>query len=178
VLDLAAFSRSDAESLGPMDLRPVLESAINMAWHEIRSRARLMKEYGDVPLVDAHETQLGQVFYNLILNAALSIAPGAADRNEIRVVTRTDAAGNMVVEIRDTGAGITEDERIHLFDPFFTTNPAGSGTGVGLAVCHGIVSAHEGTIVVESELGKGTVVRVVLPPASARSNITDTQTFE
>jgi two-component system, cell cycle sensor histidine kinase and response regulator CckA len=143
----------------------VLELAINMAFNEIRHRARLVKDYGEVPAVEADEARLGQVFLNLLVNAAHAIREGQVERNEIRVRTRTDRAGRAVIEIRDTGCGIAPDVLGRIFDPFFTTKAVGDGSGLGLAICHGVVAALGGEITVESEPGKGSVFRVALPPA-------------
>jgi signal transduction histidine kinase len=135
VRDLRVFARGDEEQSGPVALRRVLDSSINIAWNEIRHRARLVKDYGDTPMVEANESRLGQVFLNLLLNAAHAIPEGETERNEIRVSTRTDGRGHAVVEIRDTGGGIPAAIREKIFDPFFTTKSAGEGTGLGLWIC-------------------------------------------
>jgi len=131
----------------------------------IRHRARLVKDYGDVPFVDANEARLGQVFLNLIVNAAQAIPEGNTDKNEIRVVTKSDGDDSVVVEVRDTGGGIPEAVISKIFDPFFTTKPIGIGTGLGLAICHRIVMGMGGKIEVDSEVGKGTTIRITLPRA-------------
>jgi CheY-like chemotaxis protein len=100
---------------------------------------------------------------NLVVNAAQAIPEGAADQNEIRVVTRLDDRGRVVVEVHDTGSGIAEAVLPRIFDPFFTTKPVGVGTGLGLAICHRIVAAAGGQLTVESQVGKGTVFRTTLP---------------
>jgi PAS domain S-box-containing protein len=166
VRDLRVFARGDEDQSGPVALRRVLDSSINIAWNEIRHRARLVKDYGDTPMVESNESRLGQVFLNLLLNAAHAIPEGGTERNEIRVSTRTDGRGYAVVEVRDTGVGIPPEIRDRIFDPFFTTKPAGEGTGLGLWICSGILSALGGEITVDSEKGKGSVFRVVLPPVA------------
>jgi PAS domain S-box-containing protein len=163
--DLRTFSRGDEAQRGPVNLRRILELSCNMVWNEIRHRARLVKDFGAVPPVDADESRLGQVFVNLLLNAAQAIPEGQAEENEIRIVTRTDAQGWVVVEVRDTGSGIPPENLGRIFDPFFTTKPVGMGTGLGLSICHGIVTSFGGKISVESQLGQGSLFRVVLPPA-------------
>jgi CheY-like chemotaxis protein len=117
--------------------------------------------------VVADDTRLGQVFVNLLVNAAQAIREGDVDRNEITVVTRTGADGSAVVEVIDTGHGIDGDVLPRIFDPFFTTKEVGDGCGLGLSICHGIVTSLEGRIEVESGQGRGTCFRVVLPPAPA-----------
>ena len=156
--DLRVFARGDEEQSGPVALRRVLDSSINIAWNEIRHRARLVKDYGDTPMVEANESRLGQVFLNLLLNAAHAIPEGETERNEIRVSTRTDGRGHAVVEIRDTGGGIPAAIREQIFDPFFTTKSAGEGTGLGLWICSGILSALGGEIGVDSDDGEGELV--------------------
>jgi signal transduction histidine kinase len=165
VRDLKIFSRSSEETTNAVDVRRVIESSVRMAWNEIRHRARLVKDYGVVPLVEGNEGRLGQVFLNLIVNAAQAIPEGRADKNEIRIVTRQDDLGRVVVEVRDTGSGIPESVIARIFDPFFTTKPIGVGTGLGLAICHRIVTAMGGELIVESQVGEGTVFRTILQVA-------------
>jgi PAS domain S-box-containing protein len=169
VRDLRVFARGDDETSGPVELRRVLESSINMAYNEIRHRARLVKDFADVPMVEGNESRLGQVFLNLLLNAAHAIAEGDSERNEIRVSTRSDEAGRAVVEVRDTGRGIPADIQTRIFDPFFTTKPAGEGTGLGLWICQGILAGLGGKIAVESEVARGSVFRVTLPPLAVEA---------
>jgi signal transduction histidine kinase len=137
-----------------------------MAWNEIRHRARLIKAYGDTGPVGANESRLGQVLLNLIVNAAQAIPEGDADRNEIRIATKPSPTGEVIVEVSDTGSGISKENLGRIFDPFFTTKPVGVGTGLGLAICHRLVAELGGHIAVESELGKGTLFRLTLPPGT------------
>jgi len=169
VRDLKVFSRPDATQIGVIDIRRVLDSSIQMAHNEIRHRARLVKSFGETPPVSGNEARLGQVFLNLLINAAHSITEGASDENEIAVSTKTDSSGQLVVTIRDTGAGMSPEVQRRIFDPFFTTKPVGIGTGLGLSVCHGIISALGGKIEVNSEPAKGTEFRVLLPPSEPAS---------
>jgi len=165
VRDLKIFSRSGEDKTGVVDVQRVMESTLRMAWNEIRHRARLVKSYGKTPLVEASESRLGQVFLNLVVNAAQAIAEGRAENNEIRIVTSTDETGRVIVEIADTGPGMPADVLARLFTPFFTTKPVGVGTGLGLSICRRIVTGLGGSIDVKSKVGKGTVFRVSLPPA-------------
>jgi CheY-like chemotaxis protein len=164
VRDLKTFSRADEERSGPLDLHPVLESSVQMAFTELKHRARVVKAFGPVPPVAANEARLGQVFLNLLINAAQAIPAGRVEENEIHVSTRTDASGRAVVEVRDTGTGMPPEVARHAFDPFFTTKPVGVGTGLGLFICRNIVAALGGEIAAET-LARGTLFRVVLPPA-------------
>ena len=165
VLDLRVFSRPDETRRGAIDVNQVLESSARMAWNEIRHRAQLVRDLGALPNVLGNDSRLGQVFLNLIVNAAQAIPDGNAADNFIRLATRTDADGRAVIEITDTGSGIHPDHLGKLFDPFFTTKPVGMGTGLGLSISHRIVTELGGTIAVESELGRGTTFRVCLPPS-------------
>ncbi len=164
VRDLKLFSRSEEERHGPVDAREVLESALRMAWNEIRHRARLVRIFEDVPPVYGNDARLGQVFLNLLVNAAQAIPDGRAESNEIRVALRR-VGERVVVEITDTGTGMSDDVLREVFTPFFTTKPLGVGTGVGLPVCQRIVSALGGHIAVDSKLGIGSTFRVFLPTA-------------
>src|SRR5262249_25652223 len=118
------------------------------------------------PLVLANPGQLGQVFLNLLLNAAHAIEAEDPLKNSIRVVTRTAPTGDILIEISDTGRGMSPEVRQRIFDPFFTTKPLGVGTGPGLSICHGIVRSLNGTITVESDVGRGTTFRILLPPSA------------
>ncbi|MBK6696294.1 MAG: PAS domain S-box protein [Myxococcales bacterium] len=162
VRDLKTFSRADT-NVAPVDVVRVLDASINLAWNEIRHRATLIREYGDVPPVEANESRLGQVFLNLLLNAAQAIPVGDVSTHEIRVVSRTTEAGKVAVTVSDTGIGIATEARARIFDPFFTTKPEGVGTGLGLWVSQGIVNALHGSIEITSEEGRGTSVTVTLP---------------
>ncbi len=168
IRDLRLFARPDEEHRGLVDLRATLDSTCRLARVEIRHRARLLKTFGAIPMVDGNEARLGQVFLNLMMNAAQAINEGAIEANEIELTTREDADGNAVVEVRDTGRGISPQVLDRVFEPFFTTKPVGVGTGLGLPISRGIVESMGGSMAIESELGRGTLVRVVLPRAVRR----------
>lgn len=163
--DLRIFSRHEEKTDVRADVRRALESSLRMAFNEIRHRARVVRRYGPSPVVMGSEARLGQVFLNLIVNAAQAIPEGNSDDNTIGIVSRTDETGAAVVEISDTGAGIKPEDVPNLFTPFFTTKPPGIGTGLGLPICQRIITQLGGTITVESELGKGTTFRVTIPAA-------------
>jgi CheY-like chemotaxis protein/two-component sensor histidine kinase len=166
VRDLKIFSRSAHDETGPVDVHRVMESTLRMAWNEVRHRARLVKDYGKTPPVNASEARLGQVFLNLVINAAQAIDEGRAENNEIRISTRLADAGFVVIEIADTGQGMSPAVLGQLFTPFFTTKPIGVGTGLGLSICHRIVTGFGGSIEVRSEIGKGSAFRISLPVAA------------
>jgi PAS domain S-box-containing protein len=166
VQGLRSFSRSQEEKRMPLDIAEVLRAAIRLTANEVRHRAQLVCELGSTPKVVADDGRLTQVFINLIVNAAHAIPEGRSDDNRITVRTRTDELGRAVIEIVDTGRGMPPEVQARAFDPFYTTKDVGGGTGLGLSICHGIVSALGGEIALESALGKGTVVRVALPPVT------------
>jgi PAS domain S-box-containing protein len=167
VRDLKTFSRADDLQRGPVDVRVVLDSCINMATAELRHRARIVRRYDEVPLVLASESRLAQVFLNLLVNAAQAFEHGSPDRNEIRVATSTDEEGQVLVEVADNGAGIPPALQARIFDPFVTTKPLGEGTGLGLFISREIVSGLGGSIRAESDVGVGTRLCVTLPAAAA-----------
>lgn len=165
VHDLKDFSHVDQGDWMWSDLHKGLESTLNVINSEIKYKARVVREYGELPMLFCLPSQLNQVFMNLLLNAAHAID----DQGTItlRTGTRDDQAW---VEIADTGRGIPTHLLTRIFDPFFTTKPVGQGTGLGLSIAYGIVQKHGGRIEVASTPGQGTTFRVVLPiqpPASS-----------
>jgi PAS domain S-box-containing protein len=167
VRDLRGFARADDSENTNLDVREVIDSVIGMADHEIRQRATLVRHFDDVPLVRASEPRLGQVFLNLIVNAAHAIPEGQPG-HEIHVATFTSGS-DVVVTVRDTGEGMTPEIRERVFEPFFTSKGPAVGTGLGLSLCLGIVQALGGNIGVESTVGEGSTFRVTLPAAPERS---------
>jgi PAS domain S-box-containing protein len=165
VRDLRTLSRSDESFAGVVEVRRLLEHAANLAWNEVRPRARLTWDVGDVPPVRGSEGRLAQVFVNLIVNAAHAIPEGSPEAHEIRLSAARREDGKVAISVSDTGSGIPAEHLARIFDPFFTTKPAGVGTGLGLWVCHNIVTAYGGVLDVSSEVGRGTTVRVVLTAA-------------
>jgi signal transduction histidine kinase len=164
---IRTFSRPDSTRISPVDIRAPLDAAIKLAMNQIRHRARLTTHYPDPLIVMANEGQLGQVFLNLLTNAAQAIPEGHVDAHEIRVGTTVDQ-DKVIVEISDSGAGIPPDLIGRIFEPFFSTKPVGKGTGLGLSISHSIVTAFGGQIAVSSEAGRGTTFRVLLPAAGAQ----------
>ena len=165
VRDLRVFARPGATELVPVDVARVLESTLRIAQNEVRHRARLVLEIGDVPPVRAIESRLGQVFLNLIVNAAQAIADGRAHDNQITIRVGRGGSGTVTVAIADTGVGIPEDVQTRLFTPFFSTKPPGEGTGLGLAISKQIVTSLGGRITVDSVVGRGSTFTVELQPA-------------
>jgi PAS domain S-box-containing protein len=167
ISNLRTFSRDEGERRRPVDVHRVLETSINLARGEVRKNARIEMDLRAVPPVEASESRLGQVFLNLLMNAAQALPAGRAQQNTIRIATRTGGGGEAIIEVRDTGVGIAPENLGRIFEPFFTTKPAGIGTGLGLSICRNIVTDLGGEIAVESEAGSYTLFRVSLPAATA-----------
>jgi PAS domain S-box-containing protein len=168
VSDLRLFSRATDEAVAPIDVRVPLERALAMAAHELKHRATVKKELAAVAPVLANEGRLAQVFLNLLLNAVQAIPEGGAEPQTVGLRT-AQAGAEVVIEISDTGEGISDEVLPRLFEPFFTTKSVGAGSGLGLAVSHGIVVGLGGRIEVESRVGHGSTFRVVLPATEAKS---------
>jgi PAS domain S-box-containing protein len=165
VHDLNLFSRAPGSPLGPVDIKNVLESSLRMAWNELKHRAKIERDFQPIPPVLGDESRLGQLFLNIIVNAAHAMDEGKANQNFLRLSTGMDSQGRAMIRISDTGSGMSSDVLSHLFTPFYTTKAIGVGTGLGLSICHRIVQALGGEIRVESELGNGTTFHIFLPPA-------------
>lgn len=165
VRDLKTFSRADDDTLGPVELVPIIESSINMTWNQLRHRARLHKKFSPTPRIEVNESRIGQVIVNLLLNAVQAIPEGESSRNEVEIATWTDEAGWAVVEVSDTGAGIAPETLARMYDPFFTTKA--QGTGLGLSICHSIVTSTGGEILVDTAVDRGTKFTLRFPPARA-----------
>jgi two-component system, cell cycle sensor histidine kinase and response regulator CckA len=168
--DLTTFVKPTIDSEDQTDVNEVLNWSIEVAGHALRENGRVVRRLGEVPTVDASAGRLGQVFVNLLINAAHALDPAQRETNRIVVTTFTDPQGRAVAEIRDSGSGMTPEVLKQIFDPFFTTKAAGRGTGLGLSVSHGIVASFGGTIVFESEPGQGTLARIVLPCGQPKAN--------
>ncbi|WP_224370066.1 ATP-binding protein [Hyalangium versicolor] len=173
VRDLKLFARNAPDQHGLVNLPALLDSCVNMAWGDIKHRARVVKDYAPVPPLYGNESRLAQVFLHLLLNAVQALPPQGGDSAEIRLSTRHEE-GLLMVSIHDTGAGIPEEDLERLFDPFFTTKPPRQGTGLGLSTCNRIVTELGGHITVESHPGRGSTFRVFLP-TNARPTRTELQ---
>ncbi len=167
VSSLSHFARAESTAVEVIDLHHVLDGVVTLAASAIRGRARLIKRYGDVPMIVGSESRLGQVFLNLLVNAAQSMPINPPSLGTITLVTGATAEG-VYVEVSDSGMGIPEELTARVFEPFFTTKAAGEGTGLGLSISYDIVTAHGGQLSVRSTVGKGTTFRVELPARAER----------
>ena len=158
VHDLKSFSRTDDDEYKLADINAGIESTISIVWNEIKYKAALTREFGDVPLTLCNLGQLNQVFMNILVNAAQAIEK----QGEILIKTWHDS-GYIHVVISDTGSGIPEDKLGRIFEPFFTTKEVGKGTGLGLSIAYEIMKKHNGDITVESTAGKGTTFTINIP---------------
>jgi signal transduction histidine kinase/ActR/RegA family two-component response regulator len=166
VAELRAFgSSSERDARRPLDVNQLLEEALKVARGETRHRVRLERRYEQVRKVMADPIRLTQVCVNLVVNAAQSIPEERAGGPDAIITLRTRALPDdrLAIEITDTGVGIREDARERLFEPFFTTKQRAGGTGLGLFVSLGIVTGLGGSIEIDSRMGEGTTVRVILP---------------
>ncbi len=175
VKDLRTFSKVDEEQLGPVDLRRVLMSAIKVARTQLMERGQIVEVFAEVPPAYGNSARLEQVFLNLLINAIQALPSAHSENNRIVIRLYEERRGShdcVVVEVADTGAGIPPENLDRVFDPFFTTKPVGLGTGLGLPICHSIVTRMGGGIRVESNIGQGSTFFVALPVARARRNAT------
>jgi PAS domain S-box-containing protein len=168
VRDLRTFARGEETARTPVCMEGVLEAAVNIAYPELRSRARLERRYQTVPAVDGNAGRLEQVMLNLLLNAAQAFEQGTEDSGNLIRVSLSASGEHVVAEVSDNGPGIAPEVMGRIFDPFFTTKPVGVGTGLGLPICRGIVQTHGGAITAHSKPGHGATFRVVLPASKHR----------
>jgi signal transduction histidine kinase len=167
VRQMTQFQRASRE-LAPVDVAGALGDALRFAEHRL-SGVELVRELpAGLPAVLGDRQGLEQVFLNLIINAADAVRGCPVRRVTVRA-SSAEAGAGVVVEIGDTGCGMTPEERDAAFDIFHTTKGAGEGSGLGLPVAHSIVESHRGTLVLESEKGRGTRAVVTLPAAKDRT---------
>jgi two-component system NtrC family sensor kinase len=185
VRDLLTFSRHhESERREPVDLNTVVRYILDAQRYQIETQGirRDLTLAPGLPPVLAQASQLEQVVLNLVVNARQALEESMDERMTARragesvatpvIAIRTAAADGMVtLEVQDNGPGIPEEHRARIWDPFWTTKEEGEGTGLGLAVVHGIVSGYGGTIEVETEVGVGTRFLVKLPALAAADDL-------
>jgi len=161
--DLKVFChRDEEENKSLVNVKKVMDSAISIAWNQIRHRAHLIRDFERVPTVAGDQDRLSQVFLNLLVNAAQALPDARIDRSEIKTKICSEF-GKVVIEVSDNGCGMTADQQRRVFEPFFTTKARGVGSGIGLSICRNIVTDMGGTITCQSRIGLGTTFRVELP---------------
>jgi two-component system NtrC family sensor kinase len=166
VSDLRDFSHQGGLTTTLADVNQCVDSTANIVWTMMKHSVELKKDYRDLPALRCHPMQLKQVFMNLLVNAYHAIEENFDAASEavgvIEISTRVRDEG-IEIRVRDTGAGIAEENLQRIFDPFFTTKEVGAGTGLGLSTSYGIVKKHGGEMTVTSEPGKGACFEVFLP---------------
>jgi two-component system, NtrC family, sensor kinase len=162
VRGLLNFARQNEPLKQICSVNDIIENALSLTRNQIKvseSRVAVIKEFGDLPAISIDPNQMLEAFINIIINAIDAMSGGGT----LRVTTlKMDGEGKIEIRFTDTGCGIPKEHLEQIFDPFFTTKEPGKGTGLGLAVTYGIVERHQGTIDVESEVGKGTTFTIRL----------------
>ncbi len=158
VSDLKNYAHPGSEKMQLTDINRNIESTLNMVWNELKYHVEIEKDLNDIPAIECYPQLLNQVFMNLIVNAAQAIET----KGKIKIKTKRSNT-HIEIHISDTGIGIPKENLPKIFDPFFTTKDVGKGTGLGLHVCYNIINKHNGTINVESDVGKGTSFTISLP---------------
>ncbi len=158
VMDLKDFAHPGEDELMFTDINKSLDSTLNVVWNELKYKAKIVKDYGDLAPVKCYPQKLNQVFANILVNAAQAIN----EKGEIKINTSIEDE-HVKITVSDNGSGIPEENLSKIFDPFFTTKEVGKGTGLGLNVAYNIIKKHNGTIEVESTVGKGTTFSIRLP---------------
>ncbi|MEP0870474.1 ATP-binding protein [Trichocoleus desertorum AS-A10] len=163
VLSLRNFSRLDEAEQKDVDLHEGIDSTLLILNHKLKQGIEVVQEYGDLPKVLCYPAQLNQLFMNIISNAADALLEADIKSKQIVIQTSVDDSNQVYIRIQDNGHGISPEIKEKIFNPFFTTKPAGKGTGLGLSISQQIIEKHQGTIEVVSELGKGTEFVIKIP---------------
>ena len=169
IQQLLNFSRYNQPELKSIDINTLINEVLKLTDHQIsKEKIKVVTNLQeDLPSIIGDDNQLQQVFINIIVNAVHAMSPGG----KLAISTRLNTSsllssnnnGNVEISISDTGCGVPPQNLQKIFDPFFTTKEIGKGTGLGLTVSHRIIEDHDGTIEVESIVGKGTLFTVRLP---------------
>ena len=158
VRDLRDFSRAGEQQWQSTDLHSGLDSTLNILHNQLKHHVKVIREYGTLPTVWCVPSQINQVFLNLLNNAAQAI------EQQGTITVRTHSEGSYaIVEIEDSGCGMSETQLSHIFEPFYTTKPAGKGTGLGLSLSLDIVRKHQGSLTAASRPGVGSTFTLKLP---------------
>lgn len=165
VQGLKNFSRKDQDKCIAANINECLDNTLDIVWNELKYKATVSKDFGELPLTYCFPQQLSQVFMNLLVNASHAIA----EKGTIVIRTWHDQDG-IHVSVTDSGCGIPAENLARIFEPFFTTKELGKGTGLGMSISADIVKRHHGVIDVQSEVGKGTTFVVTFPVKEECSN--------
>lgn len=159
VQNLKSFSRVNKSEMQLANINECLDTTFEIIWNELKYKAKINKNYGEIPLTKCYPQELNQVFMNLLINAVHAIE----GKGEIRIRTWLKDGKQIKVEISDTGCGIHGDNISKIFDPFFTTKEVGKGTGLGLSISYEIIKKHGGHISVTSKVGEGSAFTISIP---------------
>lgn len=158
VKNLKSFSHVDKAESVATNINEGIDATLNVIWNELKYKTTVHKKYGKLPLLVCNPQELNQVFMNILINAAQAI------HEKGDIIISTGVENNWIkIVITDTGQGIPADKLEHIFEPFFTTKDVGKGTGLGLSICYDLVKKHNGSISVDSEVGRGTSFTIYLP---------------
>jgi len=158
IRDLKTLSHRDTGGWEESDIHQGLETTLNIVNNKIKYKAKVVKNYANLPLVSCNISQINQVFMNLLVNASQAI-----DESGTISITTQYSNDQVTIAISDTGSGISSENLEHIFEPFFTTKEVGSGTGLGLSLSFDIIKKHSGNIQVDSEENVGTTFTISLP---------------
>ena len=157
VISLKKFVRLDEAELQEADINSEIDLTLDLIRHETKNRIQIIRNYGNLPPVKCYPNMLNQVFTNILINACQAIeGTGTID------ITTFAQDDSITIKIKDSGAGIPKDQIDKIFTAGFTTKGVGVGTGLGLAICAKIIEKHEGKIIVNSEVGKGTCFTITI----------------
>jgi signal transduction histidine kinase len=155
---MRGFAHMADNTFSQAQINQAIEDTLTIVWNELKYKATIEKNYGNLPAVTCNIGEIKQVLVNLLVNAAHAIK----EKGCITITTSNDDE-HVLIQIQDTGAGIPQENLKRIFDPFFTTKPVGKGTGLGLWITSSIIEKHSGSITVESTIGIGSTFKIKLP---------------
>ncbi len=170
VRGLRNFSRLDEDDLKETDIHEGLRNTLTLLAPQIREVVSIQQELGALPMIECFPGKVNQVLMNILTNSIQATQANDTGRDPSITILTEVVDDHVAIEVRDNGMGMSEEVKAHMFDPFFTTKAVGEGTGLGLAIVYGIIEDHHGHITVESEVGQGTSIRILLPIRHARRN--------
>ncbi|MBY5951004.1 sensor histidine kinase [Algoriphagus marincola] len=170
VKGLRLFSRVDEQDVKKVDLHDGINSTIILLNSSIPGKIRIVRDFGELPMVECLAGKINQVFMNIINNAVHALSDHIDTIKDPKIEIRTRSLGDsVVVEIEDNGPGMPEHVKERIFEPFFTTKSVGRGTGLGLSIVYSIIENHKGTMEVNTEVGLGTTFIITLPTYQSNS---------